>query len=97
MSWFVPTLISTKIIVIEIIHQVVDEQSAQLNLPNEKVFPVHADHRTICKMSSPEDQVYKIVGVWIAKLIKAKIEEIIPIENDRMLFSDHAIAFISPS
>lgn len=84
MSWFVLTSISTKIIVIEIIHQVVDEQSAQLNLPNEKVFPVHADHRTICKMSSREDRVYKVVGVWIAKLIKANIEGTLPIENDRM-------------
>lgn len=84
MSWFVFTSMSTKIPVTEIIHQVVGEQSAQLNLPNEKVFPVDADHRTICKISSREDQVYKVVGVWIAKLIKANIERIVPKENDRM-------------
>ncbi len=75
---------SMKIPVNEIIHQVVDEQSARLNLPNEKVFPVDADHRTICKMSSHEDQVYKIVGVWTTKLIKANIERPVLIENDRM-------------
>ena len=66
------------------IHQVVDEPSARLNLPNEKVFPVDADHRTICKIPSREDQVYQIVGIWIAKLVKAHIEITVPIENDRM-------------
>ena len=72
-----------KILVNDNTHQVVDERSAQLNLPNEKVFPVDADHRTICKIPSREDQVYKIVGVWIAKLVKAHIEITVPIENDR--------------
>ncbi len=75
---------SMRIPVINFIHQVVDEQSARLNLPNEKLFPVDADHRTICKMSSREDQVYSIVGVWITKLIKANIERPVLIENDRM-------------
>ena len=84
MSWFVLTSMSMKTIVIKIHHQVVDEQSAQLNLPNEKLFPVDADHRTICKISSREDQVYKVVGVWIAKLIKANIEKSIPIEDNSM-------------
>lgn len=69
---------------IEIIHQVVDEPSARLNLPNEKVFPVEADHRTICKMSSREDQIYQIVGVWTTKLIKANIERPVLMKNDRM-------------
>lgn len=78
MYWFVLISMSTKIAVIEIIYQVVDAQSARLNLPNEKLFPVDADHKTICKISSREDQVYKVVGVWIAKLIRANME------NDRM-------------
>ena len=75
---------STKLLVNDNIYQVVDEQSARLNLPNEKVFPVDADHRTICKMPSREDQVYKIVGVWVAKLVKAHIKTTVPIANDRM-------------
>lgn len=84
MSWFVLTLTSAKGAVIDFVHQVVDEQSAQLNLPNEKVFPVDADHRTICKASSRDDQVYKVMGVWIAKLIKANIERSVPTESDCM-------------
>jgi hypothetical protein len=51
--------------------QVVDEQSALLNLPNEKPFPVDANHRTICKIPSAESQEYEAVGAWIADLARS--------------------------
>lgn len=50
---------------------VVDEQLALLNLPNEKPFPVDADHRTICKIPSAESQEYEAVGAWIAVLARS--------------------------
>ncbi len=36
--------------------QVVDKESAVLNLSNEKLFPVDANHRTICHIPSAESQ-----------------------------------------
>ena len=77
---------------IDMIHQIVDMESALLNLPRERLFPVAADHRTICKLSSREDQVYGVVGVRIKKLIEGcikttkELEEIKDperLENDR--------------
>ena len=59
--------------------QVVDKASAQLDLPNEKQFSVHADHRTICKIASTEDQVV----VSIARLIKSMINKSVAIEDQR--------------
>lgn len=64
--------------------QVVDKASAQLDLPNERPFPVHADHRTICKISSKNDQLYEAVVVWVARLIKSTIGESVPREDQRM-------------
>ncbi|MCJ1309721.1 hypothetical protein MMC25_003381 [Agyrium rufum] len=49
---------------------VVDELSARIGLPNEKMLPVDANHRTICKISSHTSQEYDAVGVWIVKLVK---------------------------
>ncbi len=51
--------------------QVVDEQSAVINLPNEKLFPVDANHRTICKISSAESQEFEAVGAWIEDLVRS--------------------------
>ena len=51
--------------------QVVDEQSALLNLPNEKLFPVDANHRTICKIPSGESQEFEAVGAWIEELVRS--------------------------
>lgn len=46
----------------------VDKQSAQIGLPNETLFPVNADHRTICKIPSSTSHEYQTVGSEIAKL-----------------------------
>ena len=73
-----------KRLVSDLIVQVVDESSALLNLPNERPFPVHADHITICKISSKDDQLYEAVVVWIATLIKSTIGEPVHIEDQRM-------------
>jgi hypothetical protein len=51
--------------------QVVDEESAVLNLPNEKLFPVDANHRTICKIPSAESQEFEAVGAWIEDLVRS--------------------------
>jgi len=51
--------------------QVVDKQSAVLNLPNEKLFPVDANHRTICKIPSAESQEYEAVGAWVSDLARS--------------------------
>jgi hypothetical protein len=49
----------------------IDEQSALLNIPNEKPFPVDANHRTLCKILSAENQEYGAVGAWIADLARS--------------------------
>lgn len=60
--------------------QVVDEDSARIGLPNEQLFPVDANHRTLCKIPSVESPIYKIVGIWVAKLtdliVKGAVSEV---------------------
>jgi hypothetical protein len=51
--------------------QVVDEESALLNLPNEKLFPVDANHRTICKIPSADSQEFEAVGAWIEDPVRS--------------------------
>ncbi|MCJ1309858.1 hypothetical protein MMC25_003519 [Agyrium rufum] len=53
---------------------VVDENSARIGLPNEKLFPVDASHKTICKISIADGQEYEAVGTWVAKLVKLATE-----------------------
>ncbi|KAH0559684.1 hypothetical protein GP486_003804 [Trichoglossum hirsutum] len=51
---------------------IVDRDSAILNLPNEKAIPIQANHKTICKFPSVDDQKYK--PVW--KAIKNLADEL---------------------
>lgn len=44
--------------------QVVDEQSATLNLSNEVSIGIHANHITICKFDRKNDQQY--MQIWSA-------------------------------
>ncbi|KAA6409764.1 MAG: kinesin light chain 1 [Lasallia pustulata] len=57
---------------------VVDERSALIGLPNEKLFPVNANHRMICKIPSSESHEHDTVCLWIAKLAKRVAEEAVP-------------------
>lgn len=57
--------------------QVVDKQSALTGLDNERLFPVNANHRTLCKIPSSTSHQYKTVGSWIAKLTQHTLENAI--------------------
>lgn len=48
----------------------VDKLSALTGLENERLFPVTANHRTMCKIPSYTSYQYRVVGSWIAKLAK---------------------------
>ncbi|KAI9888711.1 MAG: hypothetical protein M1814_006522 [Vezdaea aestivalis] len=61
---------------------VVDESSAQIGVPNEKLFPVEADHRTICHCPSADSQEYQATGAWIADLTRSVVEETADIVPD---------------
>ena len=50
--------------------QIVDRSSATLGLPNERVIPVDADHRHICKFSDGGDARYQHVLDAVATLIR---------------------------
>lgn len=75
-SWFV---LHPKLVLVAaadtILKQVVDRLSACMGLPNEKLFPVDADHWTVCKIPSTESQAYNTVGAWIVKLTRLAIED----------------------
>ncbi len=51
--------------------QVVDENSATIGIANERLFPVDADHHTICRFESAESQAYKAVGGHVVSLVKS--------------------------
>lgn len=72
---------------------VVDELSARIGLPNEKLFQVDANHRTICKIPSAKSQEYNAVGVWIAKLVKMAVKDTgtkeVQCKFDKMKCSPH--------
>ncbi|KAH0559284.1 hypothetical protein GP486_004200 [Trichoglossum hirsutum] len=51
--------------------QQVDQGSARLNLPSEKVFPVQANHRDMCKFSSLGCQKYEPISAAIEELVAA--------------------------
>ena len=40
-----------------------------LGVCDERMFPVDANHATICKFSSAESETYGVVGAWVAELI----------------------------
>jgi hypothetical protein len=68
-----------------LLNQVVDQLSARIGLPNEKMFSVDADHRTICKMPNHEGQAYEAVGAWIAELVKQASAQNEPADLERTL------------
>ncbi|SLM37180.1 Tetratricopeptide-like helical domain [Lasallia pustulata] len=72
---------------------VVDERSARIGLPNEKLFPVNANHRMICKIPSFESHEHDTVCLWIAKLAKRVAEEAVPevIAGNKMMEAPGAV------
>jgi hypothetical protein len=48
---------------------VVPEHSARMNLPNEIVFPVNANHRSICRYPSVRNQTYILVEGAIKEVV----------------------------
>lgn len=46
---------------IKLCAQIVDKSSAVLNLPNERLLPVDADHREMCRFSDPKDPRFQPV------------------------------------
>lgn len=58
--------------------QVVNELSARIGVPNEKLFPVAANHRNICKIPAKESPIYHVVGVWTAKLVNTIVRQTLP-------------------
>jgi hypothetical protein len=54
---------------------VVDEHSTKIGIPNERLFPIDEDHRSICRIPSAESQAYKALGFWVATLIKEVVLE----------------------
>ncbi|RWA07971.1 hypothetical protein EKO27_g7132 [Xylaria grammica] len=54
---------------------IVDEASARLNWPNEKVFPLPgSNHRTICKFAPEEDQRFGPVGHAVLEVIQKALK-----------------------
>ena len=45
----------------------------RLNLGNEKVIPIAANHANICKFSSAESEKYKLVQGAIAELVESVV------------------------
>jgi hypothetical protein len=48
--------------------QIVDRESAILNLSNETQLPIEADHLGICKFSGPNDPNFSLVAGHLKKL-----------------------------
>ena len=48
------------------ISQIVDEDSARLNCPNEEAIPIHADHSSICQFASGDANCELIGGSIVA-------------------------------
>ncbi|SPO06684.1 uncharacterized protein DNG_09376 [Cephalotrichum gorgonifer] len=49
---------------------VVDEASATLNHSNEQTFPLHKNHRAICRFKDTEDNVFDLVGHAVLDVAK---------------------------
>ncbi|KAI0412863.1 hypothetical protein F5X98DRAFT_304553 [Xylaria grammica] len=71
---------------------IVDEASARLNWPNEKVFPLPgSNHRTICKFAPEEDQRFGPVGHAVLEVIQEALKEqeaLVPSEVNSRAISD---------
>jgi hypothetical protein len=46
-----------------------------MEIPNAKLIPVEADHRSICKFSKSDSGNYKEVGGWCTRLIKGAVAD----------------------
>ena len=55
----------------DIIPQIVTNQSARLNWPNERVLPLNGNHSTMCKFSDEDDNDYKTVLTVVKQLVDA--------------------------
>ncbi|KAK4888605.1 hypothetical protein LTR27_012500 [Elasticomyces elasticus] len=49
---------------------IVNKDSALLSLPNEKTFPMNANHSTVCKFGSENSKNYLLVGRAIAGMVE---------------------------
>ncbi|KAE8445546.1 hypothetical protein EG329_013310 [Mollisiaceae sp. DMI_Dod_QoI] len=54
---------------------VVNKASAVMNLPNERLIPIDADHRSICRFSSQEDSRFESILPTIGKLLRESVAE----------------------
>ena len=48
--------------------------SSRIGVSNENLFPVDADHRSICKIPSRDSQEYEAIGFWITVLVKLTLK-----------------------
>lgn len=55
--------------------QIVDENSAVLNIPNEIPIPIEADHRSMCKFSSNKTEKYRMVADCLKELVDDALHE----------------------
>lgn len=53
---------------------VVDRQSTVTGLENERLFPVNANHRIMCKMPSSTSHQYKTVGFGLQSSFKGSLQ-----------------------
>lgn len=51
--------------------QIVTEQSARLNWPNERVFHLNGNHSNMCKFSDKDDNDYSTVLTVLGQLVNA--------------------------
>lgn len=61
-----------------LLKQVVNKSSASIGLRNESLYPVNADHRTICKTPSATSHEYRSVGRRIAKNTQDVLAKALP-------------------
>jgi hypothetical protein len=50
---------------------IMDETSAEPNIPGERAIPLDEDHISICKPSSPEAQLYKSISRFLNQCLEA--------------------------
>ncbi|KAL8748150.1 MAG: hypothetical protein Q9190_000045 [Brigantiaea leucoxantha] len=50
---------------------IVEKESARIGLPNEKLFPMESNHKTICKIPSATSQQYAMLYHNIVRLVKS--------------------------
>ena len=57
------------------IHQIVQEYSAVMELPNEFVIPVNAHHTSMCRFSYEKSQSYRLVEGAVQELVTNALEQ----------------------